>query len=159
MISAFCLGVGKGLRKTDMASSNSTITAPSEAFLQEYSGHILIAVSVALMVLEILCVGLHFVARRLSMTATGLDDWLIGPSFVFCFGLTVISICMCSKAFIPLKELLPSRQGSFELQMLHPADSLICRHGKICWRRTSCAFLGNSGAWQNCPLGQNPHGY
>ncbi|MCJ1469151.1 hypothetical protein MMC07_007784 [Pseudocyphellaria aurata] len=74
-------------------ASPTPLTAPlDEAYLQEYNGHKLIAASVALMVLEILFVGLRFLSRRLSKTAMGLDDWLIGPSFVFCVGLTVASI-------------------------------------------------------------------
>lgn len=87
-----------------MAPSTATAkTPPSSTYLQEYNGTKLVAVSVALMVLEILCVGLRFISRRLSKTATGLDDWLIGPSFVFRFGLTVIAICMYS-----VRESLPT---------------------------------------------------
>lgn len=82
-----------------------------EAYLQEYNGHKLIAASVALMVLESVCVGLRFVSRRLSKTATGLDDWLIGPSFVFCIELSVISICMCGNVVILLKHCLSSIGG------------------------------------------------
>ncbi|MCJ1470457.1 hypothetical protein MMC07_009102 [Pseudocyphellaria aurata] len=81
-----------------MASSPSTAAPLSEAYLQEYSGHKLVAVCVTLMVLEICTVGLRLVSRQLSKTATGLDDWLIVPSFIFCFGLAVISICMVKYA-------------------------------------------------------------
>lgn len=92
-----------------MAASISTATTLDEAYLQEYNGHKLIAASVALMVLEIVCVGLRFASRHISKTAMGLDDWLIGPSFLFCFGLTVISICTYGNIFIQRMYLRTSR--------------------------------------------------
>lgn len=78
--------------------------SPNDTYLQEYSGLKLIVVSVVLMVLEIFCVGLRFISRHLSETAMGLNDWLIGPSFVFCFGLPVLSVCMSDKVFAPAKR-------------------------------------------------------
>lgn len=98
-----------------MASSNTTAKPLRENYLQEYKGDKLIAVAVTLMVLEVLCVGLRFIARRLSKTAMGLDDWLIGPSFVFCFGLAVLSICTYGNLFIPPRILRSSRDKSIEL--------------------------------------------
>lgn len=97
-----------------MASSNPTKTSLNETYLNEYSGHKLIAVSVTLIVLEVLCVVLRFVSRHLSKTAIGLDDWLIGPAFVFCLGLTVLPICMCGKVFILFKTSRSSRCDLFE---------------------------------------------
>lgn len=87
-----------------MASSTPTAMSTNDTYLQEYNGLKLIVASVVLTVLEILCVGLRFVSRHLSKTAMGLDDWLIGPSFVFCFGIPVLSICMSDKVFTPAKR-------------------------------------------------------
>lgn len=98
-----------------MASSASITSLNETHLLSDYSGHKLIAVSVtliatvALIALEILCIILSFVSRHLSKTVTGLNDWLLLPAFVFCFGLPMLSICMCSNVFISLKTLIEMR--------------------------------------------------
>ncbi|KAI4095109.1 MAG: hypothetical protein LQ344_001760 [Seirophora lacunosa] len=58
----------------------------------EYSGYKLIAVAIVFIVIEGLLVALRFLSRHVARTPWGLDDFLIMPSLLFCWGICILSL-------------------------------------------------------------------
>lgn len=57
-----------------------------------YIGYQLKAVAISFTVLEIIFVGLRYVAQRLNRRPFGIDDWLILPALVLCIGLNISAL-------------------------------------------------------------------
>lgn len=88
-----------------MSTHPPTASSPlTKVYLAEYIGDRLISVCIVFMVLEIICVGLRFVARHLCRTAMGLDDLLVLPSLVFCLGLTALGISQSNSFLVLCQE-------------------------------------------------------
>ena len=69
--------------------STSNLTG---AYLHEFRGDPLTAVSIAFIPIEIAVAGLRFASRRISKIPHGLDDWLIYPALIFCLGCCALGI-------------------------------------------------------------------
>lgn len=57
-----------------------------------YSGYKLTTVAIVFIVLEAILVALRFMARHVAKTPWGLDDSLILPSLLFCWGICILSL-------------------------------------------------------------------
>ena len=64
----------------------STVQYPP-GYLNEYRGRTPVAVAIAFLIVETLCVILRFYARRIGKVPWGADDILILPGFIFCAAL------------------------------------------------------------------------
>ncbi|KAL8997507.1 MAG: hypothetical protein Q9188_006310 [Gyalolechia gomerana] len=60
----------------------------------EYNGYKLTSVAILFIVLEAIFVALRFLARNVARTPWGLDDFLILPSLLFCWGIAILSLVM-----------------------------------------------------------------
>ena len=65
---------------------------PSQEFLDEYNGDGLVAFASIFIALQILAVISRFVARALSKTPFGADDWLVIPGLICGVAVAAISI-------------------------------------------------------------------
>lgn len=77
-----------------MSSTNASATPPAfdEAYLNEYSGDILIAESISFAVLTTVVLILRFYAKRFTMAKFGLDDIFLGAAYVVNLGMCAIGI-------------------------------------------------------------------
>ena len=84
----------------------SMSTTPEDSlppgYAEEYIGYITRNVSLALCVMEVVFVGLRYLAQQLSKKKFGIDDWLMIPSLVFCLGLNTSALSKSSEYGRPL---------------------------------------------------------
>lgn len=73
-----------------MSHSPSTPSFPP-GYADEYIGNPPFGVAIAFIVLEVIAVGLRFLARRIGRVAWGADDTLIIPGAILC-----LALCGCS---------------------------------------------------------------
>lgn len=66
-------------------------TQISQAYLDEYNGAAIEAVTIVLIILITVAVALRFLARRLQSATWGWDDFLMIPSWLTC-----LAVCICS---------------------------------------------------------------
>jgi hypothetical protein len=76
-------------------SESGNSTALSEEYLNEYSGNILVARSVSIIVLTTLFLALRFYAKRFSAAKLGLDDGLLVAAYVVDLGMCALGIGEC----------------------------------------------------------------
>jgi hypothetical protein len=77
-----------------MSSNNATATQTEfdEAYLNEYSGGVLIAESISSAVLTTVVLVLRFYAKRFKMATFGLDDVFLVAAYVVNLGMCAIGI-------------------------------------------------------------------
>ncbi len=75
-----------------MANYQASIPRSSASRRLEYNGQSYVAVAVAFIVLEVICVVLRFWARKIGKIAWGLDDSLIIAAAVLCLALIGCSL-------------------------------------------------------------------
>ncbi|KAI4180910.1 MAG: hypothetical protein L6R41_006944 [Letrouitia leprolyta] len=67
-------------------------TQQSAPLNSEYNGYKLTSVAILFIVLEAIFVASRFFARHVARTPWGLDDFLILPSLLFCWGIAILSL-------------------------------------------------------------------
>jgi hypothetical protein len=74
---------------------SSTVSAHAPVFPPgtEYSGNTLLSVIISFTVLEIIFVGLRYVAQWIGRKPRGLDDWLVLPGLLLCIGVNINAFC------------------------------------------------------------------
>lgn len=75
-----------------MANYQASTPRSSASRRLEYNGQSYVAVAVAFIVLEVICVALRFWARKIGKIAWGLDDSLIIAAAVLCLALIGCSL-------------------------------------------------------------------
>lgn len=75
-----------------MANHQASVPRSSATRGLEFSGQSCVAVSVAFIVLEVICVALRFWARKIGKIAWGLDDSLIIAAAILCLALIGCSL-------------------------------------------------------------------
>lgn len=58
-------------------------------YKEEYIGYILQNTAIAFIVLETVFVALRYLAQRIGRKPFGIDDWLMMPAWLFCFGANI----------------------------------------------------------------------
>ena len=80
-----------------MARDQVPVSQFPPSYLEEYNGNSPVVVAIVFIVLEVVCVALRFLARRISKTAWGADDSLIIPGAISC--LSVIGCSLGEECF------------------------------------------------------------
>lgn len=77
-----------------MSGTNTTSMEYPPGYLEHYNpkGHIVFGLAIAFIVVEIACVTLRFLARRIGKVPWGADDFLIIPGLIFCLGVCAGSL-------------------------------------------------------------------
>lgn len=72
-------------------------TPPTKEYLDEYSGHTLLAICVLFIILETVFVAMRYYARNLTPTGLGWDDAIISLAWLANVGLCILCISECEK--------------------------------------------------------------
>lgn len=67
-------------------------TQQSGPVRDDYIGYKLVTVGIVFIALEGILVALRFLARHFARTPWGLDDFLILPSLLFCWGISILAL-------------------------------------------------------------------
>lgn len=76
-----------------------SIPVITPGYLAAYNGRRVIVVAIVMGVFEVVIVSLFFLGRYRTKSLRQWDVYLMIPAFIFCFGLVISSISMCTSIF------------------------------------------------------------